>query len=146
MPKKLGTNPKAAEARERKASQKKDQQDKAAKAAEDALWKDNDKHLARKQNRKEEEERKKAELLKKKNEKKVLLEQEMAAIKPTSKPSIQKITQAQIRQETEHRNKVIESINKPIPDTVNKATKKVFIFRISLNNFLFFFFPRHRHW
>lgn len=119
MPKKVGTNPKALEARERKAGQKKDQQEKASKASEDALWKDDDKHLARKANRKEEEERKKAEALKRKMEKQALLEQEMAALKPAPKQSIQKITQAQIRREVEHRNKVIVSLNTPAPESVN---------------------------
>lgn len=122
MPKKLGTNPKAAEARERKQTQKKDQQEKAAKAADDALWMDDDKHVARKKNRKEEEERKKAEALKKKIENKVLLEQETASLKTVPKQSIQKITQAQIRQEVEHRNKVIETINKSNADAVSHQT------------------------
>lgn len=119
MPKKLGTNPKALEARERKANQKKGQQEQASRAAVDALWKDDDKLLNRKANRKEEEERKKAEMLKRKMEKQALLEQEMAALKPAPKQSIQKITQAQIRREVEHRNKVIENLNKPATETVN---------------------------
>lgn len=113
MPKKMGINQKAAEARERKATEKKGAQQKAAKSAEDALWADDDKQLAKKKSRKEEEERKKAEALRKKAETKALLEQEMASIKPGAKPAIQKITQAQIQKETERRNKVIENINKP---------------------------------
>lgn len=39
----MGINPKSAEVRERKATQKKEQQEKASKAAEDALWVDNGK-------------------------------------------------------------------------------------------------------
>lgn len=113
MPKKMGINQKAAEARERKATAKKSAQDQAAKAADDALWADNDRLLAKKKSRKEEEERKKAEAIRKKAEAKALLEQEMASIKPSSKPSIQKVTQAQIQMEAERRNKVIENINKP---------------------------------
>lgn len=112
MPKKLGINQKAADARERKATAKKSAHEKAAKAAEDAMWADDDKQLAKKKSRKEEEDRKKAELLRKKAENKALLEQEMASIKTTSKQSIQKITQAQIQMETERRNKAIENINK----------------------------------
>lgn len=119
MPKKLGINPKAAEARERKASQKKVTQEQAAKAAEEALWKDDDKHASRKKTKKEEEDRKKAELLRKKAENKALLEQEMSSLKPAPKQSIQKITQIQIQQEVERRNKVIESINKPTTVTVS---------------------------
>lgn len=121
MPKKIGSNPKALEARERKATQKKSAQDQAAQAADDALWADNDKHAAKKKNRKEDEERKRAEQMRKKAEKKELLEQETASMKSTAKPPIQKITQAQIREETDRRSKVLESINKPTSDTVSMA-------------------------
>ena len=113
MPKKMGTSSKAVEARERKADQKKSANEKAARDAEDRLWADDDKNLAKKKQRKEEEERKKAELLKKKAEAKALLDKELASIKVEAKQSIQKITQAQIRAETDKRNKVIESLNKP---------------------------------
>lgn len=119
MPKKIATNPKAMEARERKATQKKAVQDQAAKAAEDALWADDDKQAAKKKNRKEEEERKRVEQLRKKAENKALLEQEAASIKTAAKQSIQKITQAQIREEVEHRNKVIESIYRPNSEAVS---------------------------
>lgn len=111
MPKKLATNTKSLEAREKKAAQKKSASEKAAKEAEDKLWQDDDKNLAKKKQKKEEEERKKAELLKKKAEKKALLEEEMASIKVAAKQSIQKITQAQIQAEVEKRNKVIENLN-----------------------------------
>jgi hypothetical protein len=52
MPKKLSTNSKAAEARERKAVVKQVEQVKAAKSAEDALWQDDDKNLAKKKKQK----------------------------------------------------------------------------------------------
>ncbi len=113
MPKKISTNSKSLEAREKKAAIKKSANEKAAKDAEDKLWEDDDKNLAKKKQKKEEEERKKAELLKKKAEKKALLEEEMASIKITAKQSIQKITQAQIQAEVEKRNKVIENLNAP---------------------------------
>lgn len=109
----MGINQKAAEARERKATVKKSVQEKVSKAAEDALWADDDKQLAKKKSRKEEEERKKAEALRKKAETKALLEQEMASIKPTAKQSIQKITQAQIQMETDRRNRVVENLYTP---------------------------------
>lgn len=112
-------NQKAVEARERKATIKKSVQEKATKAAEDALWADNDKQLAKKKGRKEEEERKKAEALRKKAENKAMLEQEMASIKPNAKQSIQKITQAQIQMETERRQKVVETIYKPNKEVSN---------------------------
>lgn len=111
MPKKLSTNTKAVEARERQTLAKKSASDKATKAAEDSLWRDDDKQLAKKNAKKEDDERKKAELLRKKAENKALLDQEMASIKTTAKPSIQKVTQAQIQQEAEKRNKAIEAAN-----------------------------------
>lgn len=114
MPKKISTNTKAVEARERKAETKKTANDKVRQEAEDRLWHDDDKNLAKKNAKREEEERRKAEQLRKKAETKELLENEMASIKTTAKPSIQKITQAQIQQEVEKRNKVIENLNAKI--------------------------------
>ncbi|GAB0092829.1 coiled-coil domain-containing protein 124 [Sergentomyia squamirostris] len=113
MPKKMGENTKAVEARERKLAAKKAQTEKVAKEKEDAKWIDDDKNLAKKKQRKEEEDKKRAEALKKKAEAKQLLEEEMNSIKTTGKPSIQKITRAQIQKEVETRNKNIEAINKP---------------------------------
>lgn len=124
MPKKMGTNSKATEARERKATEKKTANEKATREAEDRLWEDNDKSLAKKQSRKEEEERKKADQLRRKAEAKALLDQELASIKVAPKPSIQKVTQAQIKAETEKRNKVIESVNKPIEKAVSQRLHK----------------------
>lgn len=100
MPKKLGTNPKAAEARERKQLKKETANEKVKKNAEEALWADDDKQLQKKQNRKDEAERKKAEALRKKQESKQLLEQEMSSIK-SAKVQPQKITQAQIKEDIE---------------------------------------------
>lgn len=119
MPKKMGINSKAVEARERKATQKKETQDKKVKAAEDALWADDDRQLAKKKGRKEEEERKKADLLRRKAENKALLEQEMSSIKTAAKQSIQKVTQAQINAENERRQKVVENIYKPNKEPVS---------------------------
>lgn len=125
MPKKMGINSKAVEARERKAEQKKSVSEKAVKAAQDALWADDDKNLAKKKSKKEEEERKRAELLRKKAENKLLLEQEMNSIKPTTKQSIQKVTQAQIRNENEKRNKVIETLYKPVEEPVRMRARNI---------------------
>lgn len=121
----MGLNSKAVEARERKADQKKTATEKAVKAAEDAQWADDDKNLAKKKSKKEEEERKRAELLRKKAENKALLEQEMNSIKVTAKQSIQKVTQSQIRTETEKRNKVIENLNKPAEEPVQKISREI---------------------
>uniref|UniRef100_A0A2M3ZJM9 Putative coiled-coil domain-containing protein n=1 Tax=Anopheles braziliensis TaxID=58242 RepID=A0A2M3ZJM9_9DIPT len=117
MPKKMGINPKAAEARERKADAKKVANEKAAKAAEDALWVDDDKQLAKKKKQKEEEERRKAEAARKKAETKALLEQEMNSIKTTAKVSVQKITRSQIDAEVEKRNRAIETLSSHPPKT-----------------------------
>lgn len=146
MPKKMGINSKAVEARERKATQKKAVQEKASKAAEDALWADNDKGLARKMGRKEEEERKKNEMLRRKAENKLLLEKEMSSIKVTGKPSIQKVTQAQIQAENERRNKVIESINKPSEEKVSKIVSFRNALAMPIEVFLPEYLVAYRNW
>lgn len=112
MPKKVGENSKATEARERKQATKKATAAKAAQEADDKLWADDDKNLAKKKQKKEEEERKRLALIAKKEENKKLLDEEMNSIKTTGKVSIQKITRSQINEETERRNKNIENINK----------------------------------
>lgn len=68
------TNSKAVEARERKQAVKQAKTERAAKEAEDRLWTDNDKSLAKKQQRREEEERKRAEAIRRKTEAKVFVE------------------------------------------------------------------------
>lgn len=113
MPKKMGINSKAVEARERKADAKKAANEKAAKAAEDALWQDDDKQLAKKKKQKEEEERKRLEQARKKAEAKELLEKEMSSIKVAPKVSVQKVTRSQIEAEVEKRNRAIEAVNNP---------------------------------
>ncbi|KAH6919629.1 hypothetical protein HPB50_029383 [Hyalomma asiaticum] len=52
MPKKFGTNTKSAEARAKKEAVKIADKEKKEREAEEALWADNDKHVARKQQRK----------------------------------------------------------------------------------------------
>merc|ERR1719209_2819071 len=97
--KKMGENSKAVEAREKK--NEKAAKEKSAKeaAAEDAKWVDDDKNLAKKQNKKEEAERKRLEALAKKKERDDLLAEETQAIAPKAKPPPAKMTQNQIRQE-----------------------------------------------
>ncbi|KAH8291807.1 hypothetical protein KR054_000789 [Drosophila jambulina] len=111
MPKKMGINSKAVEARERKEATKKATQDKKAKEAEDRLWRDDDKNLAKKQQRKDEEERKKAEAAKRKAEAKALLDQEMSSINTQRKQPLAKINRQQILEEMEKKQRVIEAIN-----------------------------------
>ncbi|XP_052834639.1 coiled-coil domain-containing protein 124 [Drosophila gunungcola] len=111
MPKKMGMNSKAVEARERKEATKKATQDKKIKEAEDRLWHDDDKNLAKKQQRKDEEERKKVEAAKRKAESKALLDQEMSSINTQRKQPLAKINRQQILEEIEKKQRVIEAIN-----------------------------------
>lgn len=134
----MGENSKSSEARERKANEKKSVQEKAKKQAEDKLWEDDDKNLAKKKNKKvnkilkinfsikkhlqEEEEKKKAEQIRKKAEAKALLESEMASIQTTAKQSIQKVTRSQLVEEIAKRNENI--IAAMTPKVESKITNK----------------------
>ncbi|XP_039494666.2 coiled-coil domain-containing protein 124 [Drosophila santomea] len=111
MPKKMGINSKAVEARERKEATKKATQEKKTKEAEDRLWRDDDKNLAKKQLRKDEEERKRAEAAKRKAEAKALLDQEMSSINTQRKQPLAKINRQMILEEMEKKQRVIEAIN-----------------------------------
>ncbi|XP_073820174.1 coiled-coil domain-containing protein 124 [Musca autumnalis] len=116
MPKKMGINSKAVEARERKAAAKQATQSKLAKEAEERLWKDDDKTLAKKQQKREEEERKRAEAARRKAEAKALLDQEMNSIKTQGKQPLAKISRQQVLEEMEKKQKALDAIaaaNKP---------------------------------
>ncbi|XP_034487892.1 coiled-coil domain-containing protein 124 [Drosophila innubila] len=121
MPKKMGINSKAAEARDRKDASKKANQERSAKEAEDRLWQDDDKNLAKKQQRREEEERKKAEAARRKAESKALLDEETSSIVTQRKQPLAKINRQQILSELEKKQRVIDAINeanKPAPTRV----------------------------
>ena len=109
----MGLNSKAVEARERKQAIKKEAQTKAEKEAEDRLWQDDDKTLAKKKQRKEEEDRKRAEAAKRKAEAKALLDEEMSSIRTQGKQSMSKVNRMQIQEEIEKRNKNVELVNAP---------------------------------
>ncbi|KAF6780046.1 hypothetical protein AHF37_00499 [Paragonimus kellicotti] len=100
MPKKLGTCPKALEARERRAEKKKEEREKKERELEEQYWKDDDKHVTKKLQRKDEKGDKRQEQLDKKKElKRMYLEELMESnnvknAAGTSQPS--KVTQAQI--------------------------------------------------
>ncbi|CAH8539599.1 unnamed protein product [Heterobilharzia americana] len=100
MPKKLGTCPKAQEARERRAEKKREEREQIIKKAEDEYWKDEDKHVSRKQQRKEEKDSKRLEQLEKKKEKEKLYNEELATFKSAKPSGIKeqpsKLTQAQV--------------------------------------------------
>ncbi|KAL5282546.1 CCDC124 family protein [Megaselia abdita] len=112
MPKKMGLNSKAVEARERKQEIKKIAQEKKAIEIEDAKWKEDlPRNLIKKEKRKEDTERKKADAAKRKMEAKELLEAEQKTLNnPSAKQSIQKITRQQVQEEINKRNKNIEKI------------------------------------
>lgn len=95
MPKKLGTNPKAAEARARKDELKRTDQEKNERAKEDALWEDDDKQLARKQKRKDELEKKVKEAAERKAANKAAYEEEVGPI-TKEKRTEAKVTRANI--------------------------------------------------
>eukprot|EP00112_Aurelia_sp_Birch-Aquarium-sp1_P011330 Seg2382.3 transcript_id=Seg2382.3/GoldUCD/mRNA.D3Y31 product="Coiled-coil domain-containing protein 124" protein_id=Seg2382.3/GoldUCD/D3Y31 len=98
MPKKISTNPKAEAARERKADKKQQEKLRVEREREDANWKDDDKQIAKKQQRKDDKEQKRLAELQRKKEAKALLEQEESKLQGKSKTAspAPKITRAQI--------------------------------------------------
>lgn len=93
MPKKITTNPKAVEARERKEAKKFAEAEKKKQQEEEEYWRDDDKLVMKKQKRKEELEKKKADANEKKALKQALYEEEMGTqVKSTEK----KLTRAEI--------------------------------------------------
>lgn len=99
MPKKFqGENTKSAAARARKAEAKAAADAKRQKELEDAFWKDEDKHVMRKEQRKEEREKRRLEQLSRKKELQRLLEEEDATLKGKSPKQLvpNKVTRAQI--------------------------------------------------
>ncbi|XP_067666682.1 coiled-coil domain-containing protein 124-like [Haliotis asinina] len=102
MPKKFkGENSKAVEARARRDAQKHAEQEKKQKEAEDELWRDDDKHVARKQQRKEDKEKKRLEQLEKKKELQQLHDEEMSKLKSAKPVAASKITRADIAAQQE---------------------------------------------
>ncbi|TFK06571.1 N-alpha-acetyltransferase 30 [Platysternon megacephalum] len=101
MPKKFqGENTKSAAARARKAEAKAAADAKRQQELEDAFWKDEDKHVMRKEQRKEEREKRRLEQLERKKEMQRLLEEEDAKLKGKLLKPITpgKITRAQIEE------------------------------------------------
>ncbi|KAH8344222.1 hypothetical protein KR084_008204 [Drosophila pseudotakahashii] len=133
MPKKMGMNSKAVEARERKEATKKATQDKKTKEAEDRLWKDDDKNLAKKQQRKEEEDRKRAEAAKRKAESKALLDQEMSSINTQRKQPLAKINRQQILEEIEKKQRVIDAINEASKPAATRVVVQNHVVEENLN-------------
>nr|ACO14907.1 Coiled-coil domain-containing protein 124 [Caligus clemensi] len=129
MPKKFPTeNSKAAAARSRKSDKAQEDKQRKEKEIEDAKWKDDDKQLNKKLARKEEAEKKRLEALAKKKERADLVDEEEKTIaSAVKKGAAPKVTQAQIRQEIEHRDAIARAsakgekphFEKPIEENVN---------------------------
>uniref|UniRef100_A0A8C2NMI9 Coiled-coil domain-containing protein n=1 Tax=Capra hircus TaxID=9925 RepID=A0A8C2NMI9_CAPHI len=102
MPKKFqGENTKSAAARARRAEAKAAADAKKQKELEDAYWKDEDKHVMRKEQRKEEKEKRRLEQLERKKETQRLLEEEDSKLKGGKAPraaASSKVTRAQIEE------------------------------------------------
>ncbi|CAF1338882.1 unnamed protein product [Adineta ricciae] len=103
MPKKFGTNTKAAEANARKDAVKQANEREKQQKLEDEHWRDDDKLVQKKQQRKDDRDQKDQEKLQRKLEKQTLLEQEEAALsasksKKNADLAPKKVTQAQIQQ------------------------------------------------
>ncbi|XP_033749935.1 coiled-coil domain-containing protein 124-like isoform X1 [Pecten maximus] len=99
MPKKFkGENSKAVEAKARKAAVQHAEKEKREQALEDAYWKDDDKHNAKKTQRKDDKEKKRLEQLDRKKELQRLHDEEMNSIKSkASTGGSSKVTQSQIQ-------------------------------------------------
>jgi len=121
MPKKFkGENTKSTDARSRKAAALHEAEDKRQKDQEDAYWADDDKHVARKQQRKDDKEKKHQEVMKNKLEKQELFDQELAAIKPAKPPPSAKVTRAQITQNRKQAEKEAAAAQKKEETPVNE--------------------------
>uniref|UniRef100_A0A1W7RAT8 Coiled-coil domain-containing protein 124 n=1 Tax=Hadrurus spadix TaxID=141984 RepID=A0A1W7RAT8_9SCOR len=127
MPKKFGTNTKSAEARARREEVKQAEKEKKQREAEDALWRDDDKHVLRKLNRKEEKDKKKQEMLDKKAALKAAYEEEMNSLKTHSKtPTQTKVTRAEIISRLENSKaantseKELMHDEKPLEENINR--------------------------
>jgi len=98
MPKKINSNPKAVEARERKEGVKREKQEKERKAKEDAQWVETDKHILGKEERKKQQEDKKNQEAERKKAARELLAREEAELNKSYGKTLPpaKVTQAEI--------------------------------------------------
>lgn len=127
MPKKFGTNTKSAEARAKKEAVKTAEKEKKERAEEEALWADDDKHIARKQQRKEEKDKKKMEQLEKKAALKQIYDEEMNSIK-AAKARAEKVTRAEIAALAERQQQKAQKDpedlllhEKPLEENINRV-------------------------
>ncbi|OWK49753.1 coiled-coil domain-containing protein 124 [Lonchura striata] len=131
MPKKFqGENSKSAAARARRAEAKAAAEARRQQELEDELWKDEDKHVLRKEQRKEEREKRRLEQLERRKELQRLLEEEDSKLKgKTSRQgNAGKITRAQIeenvrkeqRESTEAVEKEKSHLELPLEENLNR--------------------------
>ncbi|XP_006989201.1 coiled-coil domain-containing protein 124 [Peromyscus maniculatus bairdii] len=130
MPKKFqGENSKSAAARARRAEAKAAADAKKQKELEDAYWKDEDKHVMRKEQRKEEKEKRRLEQLERKKETQRLLEEEDSRLKGGKAPRAvppAKVTRAQIEdslrreQRAEPVEKAKSHLELPLEENLNR--------------------------
>ncbi|XP_067934766.1 coiled-coil domain-containing protein 124-A-like [Watersipora subatra] len=104
MPKKFkGENSKATEARAKKAAVQHEAEEQRRKDAEDALWVDDDKQLARKSQRKDDKEKKRLEQLERKRELAKLHDEEQNTLKSGKPKAPTKVTRHEINKQAEAR-------------------------------------------
>ncbi|XP_029469601.1 coiled-coil domain-containing protein 124 isoform X2 [Rhinatrema bivittatum] len=128
MPKKFqGENTKSAAARARKAEAKAVADAKRQQELEDAYWKDDDKHVARKEQRKGEREKRRLEQLERKKESQRLLEEEDLKMKgkATKAAAPCKLTRAQIeetlqKEESDETAKPKSHLETPLEENTNR--------------------------
>lgn len=133
MPKKFqGENSKSAAARARRAEAKAAADAKKQKELEDAYWKDEDKHVMRKEQRKEEKEKRRLEQLERKKETQRLLEEEDSRLKGGKAPRVApaKVTRAQIEDSLrrEQRQEPVEKakshLELPLEENLNRRLQE----------------------
>ncbi|XP_067824661.1 coiled-coil domain-containing protein 124 [Heptranchias perlo] len=133
MPKKFqGENSKSAAARARKAELKAAADAKRQQELDDAYWKDDDKHVARKEQRKVDKEKKRVEQVERKKETQRLLEEEVTSVKPKASRPVTpaKITRAQIEETIKKENvgptaeegkeKQLSHLEMPLEENINR--------------------------
>ncbi|XP_053822132.1 coiled-coil domain-containing protein 124 [Vidua chalybeata] len=131
MPKKFqGENSKSAAARARRAEAKAAAEARRQQELEDELWKDEDKHVLRKEQRKEEREKRRLEQLERRKELQRLLEEEDAKLKGKAprQGSAGKVTRAQIeenvrrepRESADAAEKEKSHLELPLEENVNR--------------------------
>jgi len=98
MPKKCGENTKATASKARKAAAREIEETQKKQKADEEYWRDDDKHVNKKQQRKAEQDKRKSEANERKATNRALYEEEMGSVKePASKAPPTKVTRAQIQ-------------------------------------------------